>query len=52
MLALGYVGGGGVVVELGEEALQVVGEFEVGFAVGELGVEGGDLVAEVGVAGA
>ncbi len=33
-------GGGGVGAELGEEAFEVVGELEVGVAVGELGVEG------------
>ncbi|WP_433716656.1 reverse transcriptase/maturase family protein [Nocardia sp. CA-084685] len=44
--------GFGVVVELGEEALQVGGKGEVGVAVGELGVEGVDLVAQAGFAGA
>ncbi len=38
--------------ELGEEAVEVVGEFEVGLAVGGLGVEGLDLVAQVGFSGA
>src|SRR5205809_3589611 len=38
----------GVGAELGEEAFEVVGEFEVGVAVGQLGVEGLDLVACVG----
>jgi hypothetical protein len=36
---------------LGEECLQVVGEREVGVAVGDLGVEGVDLVTEIGFAG-
>ena len=39
-------------MELGEEAFQVGGEGEVGLAVGELGVEGVDLVAQVGFSGA
>ena len=45
--AAAFVGGGdlGFVVELGEEAFEVVGEREVGVAVGELAVEGLDLVA-------
>jgi len=44
---LAFVDGGdlGFAVELGEEAFEVGGEFEVGLAVGELGVEGFDLVA-------
>jgi hypothetical protein len=33
---------------LGEESLQVGGECEVAFPVGELGVEGVDLMAQVG----
>ena len=37
-----------LVVELGEEAFEVGGEFEVGLAVGELGVECLDLVVQVG----
>jgi Reverse transcriptase (RNA-dependent DNA polymerase) len=45
--ASAFVGGGGFgfVVELGQEAFQVAGEGEVGLAVGELGVQGLDLVA-------
>ena len=39
-------------VQLGEEAFEVVGELEVGLAVGELGVEGVDLAAQVRLAGA
>src|SRR5437763_15445069 len=35
----------GLGVELGEESFEVGGEFEVALAVGELGVEGVDLVA-------
>src|ERR1700722_11480233 len=45
-------GGGGAAAELGEEALEVAGEPEVGVAVGGLGVEGGDLVLQSGLAGA
>ena len=45
-------GGGGVAAQLGEEAFQVVGELEVGVAVGGLGVEGVDLAAQAGLAGA
>jgi hypothetical protein len=37
---------------LGEEAFQVGSEGEVGLAVGELGVQGVDLVAQVGFPGA
>ena len=40
-------GGGGVAAQLGEEAVQVVGELEVGVPVGGLGVEGVDLAAQV-----
>ncbi len=45
--ASAFFGGRGVclVVELGEECFQVVGEGEVCVAVGELGVQGVDLVA-------
>src|ERR1022692_1504803 len=45
-------GGAGVAAELGEEAFEVVGELEVCLAVGELGVQGADLGAEAGFAGA
>ena len=45
-------GGGRVMPEPGEEALEVAGELEVGVAVGGLGVEGGDLVLQAGLAGA
>src|SRR5450755_3151326 len=45
-------GGGGVLPEPGEEAFEVVGEPEVGVAVRGLGVEGGDLVLQAGLAGA
>jgi hypothetical protein len=51
-LASWDVGGPGVVAELGEEPFEVVGEFEVGVAVGELGVQGGELASQVGLAGA
>src|SRR5712691_3673724 len=45
-------GGGGIAAELCEEAFEVVGELEVGVAVGELGVQGIDLGAQAGFAGA
>ena len=45
-------GGGGAAAEPGEEALEVAGELQVGVAVGGLGVEGGDLVLDPGLAGA
>jgi len=43
VLALFHAGGFGLVVELAEEALQVVGEFEVDLTIGDLGVQGVDL---------
>ena len=51
-LAVPGGGGGGVLPEPGEEALEVAGEPEVGVAVRGLGVEGGDLVLQPGLAGA
>jgi hypothetical protein len=45
-------GGGGLVVELGEESFEVFGECEVGVAVGQLGGERVELVALAGFAGA
>ena len=45
-------GGGGAAAQLGEEAFEVVGELEVGVAVGGLGVEGVELAAQVRLAGA
>src|SRR6516164_1849696 len=51
-LAFFGAGGGGAAVQPGEEAVDVVGEFEVGVAVGGLGVEGVDLAAQVLLAGA
>src|SRR5438128_1505880 len=45
-------GGGGVAAQLGEEAFQVIGEFEVGVPVGGLGVERVELAAQVRLAGA
>jgi hypothetical protein len=45
-------GGGGVPAQLGQEAFQVTGEFEVGVAVGGLGVERIELAAHAGLAGA
>ena len=50
-LAFGDAGVLGVVVELGEEAFQIAGELGVGLAVGELGIDGGGLAAQVGFAG-
>ena len=43
-------GGGGVAAQLGEETFEVVGELEVGVAVGCLGVEGADLCLQAGLA--
>jgi hypothetical protein len=37
-LPLGGAGGGGLAAQLGEEAVEVVGELEVGVPVGGLGV--------------
>jgi hypothetical protein len=51
-LALGHGGGVRALVEAGEEAFEVVGEFEVDLAVGELGVQGVDLGAQAGLAAA
>src|SRR5664279_2434246 len=51
-LALGDGGGGGLVAQSGEEVFEVVGEFEVDLAVGQLLVEGLDLVVQAGFAGA
>src|SRR5439155_17781706 len=45
-------GRGGVAAQLGEEAFQVTGEGEVGVPVGGLRVEGVDLAAQGGLAGA
>src|SRR6267154_6456803 len=45
-------GGGGVAAQLGEEAFQVAGEGEAGLPVGGLGVEGAELAAQAGLAGA
>ena len=47
-LALGDGRGVGGVAELVEESTEVLGEFEVGPAVGGLRVDGLDLVAQVG----
>jgi hypothetical protein len=51
-LALGHVSVVGVAAELGEEAFQIVGEFEVGVAVGELGVQRVELATQIALAGA
>jgi hypothetical protein len=45
-------GAGGLAAELGEEAFEVVGELEVGVAVGGLSVEGVELAAKARLAGA
>src|SRR5258707_5165009 len=45
-------GGGGAAAQLGEEVLEAVGELEVGLAVGELGVQGVYLPAQVSFAAA
>ncbi len=50
-LAFGDGGCGGLAAEPGEEVFEVVGELEVGLAVGELAVEGVDLVAQAGSRG-
>src|SRR5271165_5634464 len=50
-LPLADAGGGGAAAQLGEEAVQVVGELEVGVLVGGLGVERLDLAAQAGLAG-
>ena len=51
-LAVFGAGGGGAAAQPAQEAFQVVGELEVGVAVGGLGVEGVDLAAQVLLAGA
>jgi len=50
-LPFGHGRGGGLVTQSGEEVLQVVGELEVDLPVGELAVEGVELVAKAGLAG-
>jgi hypothetical protein len=52
VLLLGDGGGGRVGVQAGEEAFEVLGEFEVCLAVGELGCQGLELAVEAGFAGA
>src|SRR4051812_44964090 len=47
--AFGDGGRLGLGVQMGEEAVQVCGEGEVGLAVGELGIQRLDLVAQVGL---
>jgi hypothetical protein len=51
-LLLGGGRGAGVAAEPGEEAFEVVGELEVGVAVGELGGQGAELAAQAELAGA
>ncbi|MEU9244428.1 hypothetical protein [Streptomyces sp. NPDC048385] len=50
-LTLGNLGAFCVVAELGEEAFEVVGELEVGIAVGDLCVQSGELTAQVTLPG-
>ena len=50
-LPLVDAGGGRVAAQLGEEAFQVIGELEVGVAVGGLGVQRVELAAQAGLAG-
>jgi hypothetical protein len=49
-LTFGDAGCGGLVLQSGEEVLDVVGEGQIDLPVGELGVEGLDLLAEAGFA--
>jgi hypothetical protein len=51
-LAVFNRGGGGAALQPGQEAFEVVGELEVGVAVGGLGVQGVDLAAQAGFPGA
>ena len=50
--SFGGGGGFGAGVQLGQEAFEVIGELEVGVAVGGLGVQGVELAAQVLLAGA
>ena len=50
-LLLRDVGGVGAGAQAGQEAFEVVGEFEVGLPVGELAVQGVDLGAQARLAG-
>ena len=50
-LAFWDAGAAGAGSQLGEESFQVIGEFEVGLLVGELGVQGVELAAQVRLAG-
>lgn len=45
-LTLGNLGGLGGLAELGEESFEVVGELEVGVAIGDLCVQSGELDAQ------
>src|SRR4051794_33105264 len=51
-LTFGNGGGGGLGAQVGEEVLEAVGELKVDLAVGQLGVEGLNLLAQAGLAGA
>src|SRR3954447_22424639 len=51
-LTFGNGGGGGLGAQVGEEVLEAVGELKVDLAVGQLGVEGLDLLAQAVLAGA
>src|SRR4051794_41763530 len=51
-LTFGNGGGGGLGAEVGEEVLEAVGELKVDLAVGQLGVEGLNLLAQAVLGGA
>src|SRR4051812_2614485 len=51
-LTFGNGGGGGLGAQVGEEVLEAVGELKVDLAVGQLGVEGLNLLAQAVLAGA
>ena len=51
-LAFVDVAGGGRAAQAGQEGVQVVGELEVDLLVGGLGVQGLQLAAQAGLAGA
>src|ERR1017187_5187885 len=50
-LELWATGATGAGSQLGEESFQVIGEFEAGLLIGELGVQGIELTAQVSLAG-
>ena len=51
-LVFGDAGGSRAAAQPGEETVKVVGEFEVDYPAGDLGVEGGQLAAQARFAGA